>query len=99
MRIQITPRREGDQDAWRRKRTCGLLPVAVYLLQPFQQRINESGAATERSRIGSLAMIITERNAEFVSPTYKRILAGTNHFCQRLEADAGDRLLQDQRII
>ena len=55
----------------------------------------------ERSRVDSPVMIITDgqRNAEFVSPTHDSLLAGTQHCCQCLEADASDRLLQDQRIV
>ena len=76
----------------------GLLLVAVYLLQ----RVDESFIpATERSRVGSVVMIITDgqRNAKFASPTYEHLSAGTQHCCQCLDADASGRLLQDQRIV
>ena len=73
-----------------------LLLVAVYLLQPFQQRVDESVAATERSCVRE---IITtdggQRNAEFVSPPHDSLLGGMQHFCQFIEADASERLLQD----
>jgi hypothetical protein len=78
--------------------TC-LLPVPVYLLQPFQQWVDESIMATERSRVDSPVMILGQRNAEFVSPTHDSLLAGMQQGCQYLEADASDRLLQDQRIV
>ena len=62
----------------------GLLPVAMYLLQPFQWRVDESFIpATERSRVGSVVMIITDgqRNAKFASPTGKHLWAGIQHCC------------------
>jgi len=88
-------------DCCKRQFECadGLLPVAVYLLQPFQQRVDESIVATERSRVDSPVMIIGQRNAEFVSPTHDSLLAGMQQGCQCLEADASDRVLQDQRIL
>ena len=57
--------------------------------------------STERLRVDSPVMIITDgqRNAEFVSPMHDSLLAGMHHSCQYLDADASDRLLQDQRIV
>ena len=55
----------------------------------------------ERSRIGILVMIITDvqRNAKFASLTDEHLWGGTNCFCQCLETDTTDRLLQNQRIV
>ena len=49
----------------------------------------------------SPVMIITDvqRNAEFVSPTHERLSVGTQQGFQCLEANAGHRLLPDQRIV
>ncbi|MGB6589165.1 MAG: hypothetical protein WBE93_24770 [Pseudolabrys sp.] len=46
-------------------------------------------------------MIITDvqRNAELVSPTHERLSVGTQQGFQCLEANAGHRLLPDQRIV
>ena len=74
----------------------------MYLLQPFQQRVDESFIpATERSRVRGLVMIITDvqRNAELASPSYDHLSASMQHCCQCVEADASDRLLRDQRIV
>ena len=56
----------------------------------------------ERSRIDSPVMIIIaddQRNAELVDSAHRSLLAGTQHCCQYIEADASDRLLHDQRIV
>ncbi|MGA8626115.1 MAG: hypothetical protein WB686_15460, partial [Pseudolabrys sp.] len=62
-----------------------------------------SGAAHDVEKIAERPRIMIttddQRNAEFVSPTYDSLLARSQHCCQCPEADAGDRLLQDQRIV
>ena len=77
----------------------------VYFRSPCNRFSRSSSGSTspqtERSRVDSPVMIITERkrNAEFVSPMHDLLLAGMQHTCQYLDADASDRLLPDQRIV
>ena len=48
----------------------------MYLLQPFQQRVDESFIpATERSRVGGLVMIITDVQETPSSPARRMIIS------------------------
>jgi hypothetical protein len=81
-------------------RLPSLLPLAVHLLQPFQERVDVSIGAAEHSRVHGLVMFTDDqRNAEFVSPAQEPLSAGTQHCFQCLEAKAGDWLFADQRIV
>jgi hypothetical protein len=73
----------------------------VYVLESFQQRVNESIRAAERSRVDSPVAFITndQRNAEFGGPLPDRLVIGAQELCKSLEADAGERLLPDQHIL
>jgi len=73
----------------------------VYVLQPFEQRVNESMRATKCSRVDSALAFTTkdQRNAKFGGPVPKRLLIGAQDPCESLEANASDRLLPDQCIV
>ena len=58
-----------------RKADMCLLLVAVYLLQPFQYKFDESVAATKRSCVREIITTDGQRNAEFVSPPHDFWLA------------------------
>jgi len=49
---------------WRRRRSALARPIAVYLLQPFQKRVDKPIGATERSRVDSPVMIIITDEAK-----------------------------------
>ena len=49
-------------------------------------------AATERSCVREIITTDGQRNAEFVSPPHDSLLAGLQHCCQFIEADASERL-------
>jgi hypothetical protein len=54
-----------------------------------------------RSSVDRPVTIIADdqRNAEFVGPPHERLSVGTQQGFQYLEANAGDRLLPDQRSL
>jgi hypothetical protein len=73
----------------------------VYILQSFQQRVDESIRAAEGSRVDSPVAFNSDdqRNSKFCCSLPERRVIGVQDRCKSREADAGGRLLPDQRIV